>query len=119
MRRTFFTRGLTGLFAAGIWPPAVSRGGALRLALAPRQAHHLACFGRRCRLHAELANDPHRTLDELDVCRELAGRVIEVVLEANANVPAEEQCVRGRRQLSRADRADVEDRVLRQMLDHY
>ena len=59
-----------------------------RCNLLPRQPDHLTCFRRRRRIETEIANDPHDAIDLFDVCRELAARVIEIILKAHADMAA-------------------------------
>ena len=59
----------------------------------------------------------HGALHELFVACQLTPGVVEVVLQADPYVAAEDKRVCGRWQLSRADRGDVEDAVGRERLD--
>src|SRR3712207_6619678 len=92
--------------------------GALRAGPA-RQPDHLTGLGRRGRLVPELAQDPHRARHKLLVRRELALRVVVVVLEADADVPAQQDRLGRRGQLRAADGADAEDRLRWQHADHH
>ncbi len=73
----------------------------------------------RCgRLAAQVAHDAHQPLDQPLVGRQLAGGVVQVVLQSGAHMAAQQHRLDGRRQLGCTDAADAKDRAAREQVGH-
>src|SRR5262249_53109578 len=89
-----------------------------RCNLLARQADHLAGFRGGRGLKPEVTNNSHNAIDLLDVRRELAARIVEIVFEADPHMAAHQDRLNAGIKLRGSDGADVEDRVLWHHVDH-